>query len=601
MKKLYLAFIILLSILTISMFSCSDNTDGKPYTEPEKLQAPKNLMYEHRVLTWDAVENATEYAVNFENTIYKTTECKFELYFYDDFGTYTVEIMAIDADQDYEDSEWTATTVVLYEIVKQGYDENGFRYTLLEDGSGYEFHRGIATTTLIGVVTIPDYFCDLPVKRIADYAFCNPPPNLPNCFKEKGCNIVTTGVNLPKHLESIGHAAFNGMVRVEEIIIPDTVTEIEASAFGQCSHLKKVTLPKGLKEIPGLCFGDTALSEIALPESLEVIGDYAFKNMYYDQPSIVDHIYSELSSITIPTSVKRIGIRAFSGRENLGTINMVASENIESIAASSFYSTLWYKNQPDGLVTLGDILLIYKGVAGESGIVEIPSNIKRILGEAFARNTTIKKVYIPDGVKFMGEGAFAFCTNLTEVRLPADLEDIPANTFASCALEEISLPETLKTIGENAFMGTNLKKIVIPKQVTTLNSTFKRCESLTEVQLHDGIEYLNADVFLKCQIKEITLPKNLKGLGNGNFSQNYAIESIILPKYLEKLVANTFNYSYNLKSIFFEGTKERFDEIYANPKQEFAKAPLYFYSETEPTEEGPFWHYVDGKPVIWGE
>ena len=34
-----------------------------------------------------------------------------------------------------------------------------------------------------------------------------------------------------------------------------------------------------------------------------------------------------------------------------------------------------------------------------------------------------------------------------------------------------------------------------------------------------------------------------------------------------------------------------------NPK--FGDATNYFYSETAPTEEGNFWHYVDGKPTPW--
>jgi hypothetical protein len=30
-----------------------------------------------------------------------------------------------------------------------------------------------------------------------------------------------------------------------------------------------------------------------------------------------------------------------------------------------------------------------------------------------------------------------------------------------------------------------------------------------------------------------------------------------------------------------------------------ALSPRYSYSETAPTDEGNFWHYVDGKPTLW--
>jgi hypothetical protein len=32
---------------------------------------------------------------------------------------------------------------------------------------------------------------------------------------------------------------------------------------------------------------------------------------------------------------------------------------------------------------------------------------------------------------------------------------------------------------------------------------------------------------------------------------------------------------------------------------ELENAPRYYYSETEPTEPGNYWHYVDGVPTPW--
>ena len=68
--------------------------------------------------------------------------------------------------------------------------------------------------------------------------------------------------------------------------------------------------------------------EVIIPEAIKTfpvvsIGDYAFSS-------------SGLESITIPDSVKIIGIEAFSNCKNLKTV--VLGKNVETIGYSAFYS-----------------------------------------------------------------------------------------------------------------------------------------------------------------------------------------------------------------------------------------------------------------------
>ena len=59
----------------------------------------------------------------------------------------------------------------------------------------------------------------------------------------------------------------------------------------------------------------------------------------------------------------------------------------------------------------------------------------------------------------------------------------------------------------------------------------------------------------------------------------------------------------NLDTFYFEGTEDEFKEIEIDRSKATEKwesnLKIYYYSETEPTEEGNFWHYVDGLPVKW--
>ena len=307
---------------------------------------------------------------------------------------------------------------------------------------------------MIGSVVIPDYFGDYPVKRLAKGMFQL--TNIADPFFEETCNQLTTELTLPKQLEEIGSGALCCMVQLKEIVIPDSVTQIETYAFRGNKRMTRVVLPKDLKEIPEGCFQNTALSDITWPNALEVIGFHAFHNETVD---FVEngHITSELCELTLPDTVKSIGDRAFAGRENLRSVNVLTS--LESLGGDIFEGTAWYEAQPDRLVYWGDILYRYKGTMPENTVIELSPTTKGIAGYAFSSTPLIPhpaknliKIMIPDGVKLLGTCIFSGCSSLTEVVFPRDLERIPKYTFLQCRnLKSITLPLTIREIDKNAF------------------------------------------------------------------------------------------------------------------------------------------------------
>lgn len=54
-------------------------------------------------------------------------------------------------------------------------------------------------------------------------------------------------------------------------------------------------------------------------------------------------------------------------------------------------------------------------------------------------------------------------------------------------------------------------------------------------------------------------------------------------------------------NVFYRGTKKDFEYIAIDEfrNEDFESATKYFYSEEAPTEEGNYWHYVDGVETIW--
>jgi hypothetical protein len=76
--------------------------------------------------------------------------------------------------------------------------------------------------------------------------------------------------------------------------------------------------------------------------------------------------------------------------------------------------------------------------------------------------------------------------------------------------------------------------------------------------------------------------------------------TIVLPATLTTVEDSAFANCNALRTIFFSGTEEQFDTISISDSNEALKnANLYIYSETQPTNDGNYWHYEGGSPVIW--
>lgn len=490
LKQKYLlttALIFLLALVVVGVVGCT--------TPTTQLSTPQNLRVEGRVLYWDKVENADGYAVSvqtneYETEEYKTTDNFFDVAYLGFFDTHKIEISAISNSNNYTTSKWATYSYTPETPVATGYDEHGFFYKLVVGANGaYEVSQGNAN--LKGHVVIPDYFKGLPVIKIADYGFCSSEPGK-NWMTETLCNTVTTSIQLPKHLTSIGDHALAYMVRLKEVVIPDSVETIESDAFKCNTRMTKIVLPKNLKNIPNFCFMNTQLDEIILPSGLETIGEYAFcceydeYLLFGDKEPTEFHVESKLSALKIPDTVTSIGQKAFNGRENLKTVEM--SKNIQDLGNEIFLNTSWYNTQPNGAICFEDILYCYKGECPQE--YTIPMGIKTISEFAFTNQKKLVSVFIPDGVKLNGEQIFCYCTSLQYVRLPQDLTVLPDYTFYNTpSLRHIDLPDSLIKIGKSAFCQSGIEQLTIPNNVKSiLPAAFNSCSRLLSLTIGKSVE-----------------------------------------------------------------------------------------------------------------
>lgn len=354
------------------------------------------------------------------------------------------------------DNNDNAEPVVIQEE-KVGTD--GLMYKVMEK-SGKQYAVITACALPMEKIIIPETLGDCPVRELEPYVF--------------EANEVIKSITLPRGLEKIGSYAFSECVNLENIEIPESVTNICATAFNGTLWLEKqyeenpmliindiladgrtlsgeVVIPDGIKSIAGHAFsGNTELTAISIPETVTQIGEYAFMSCRalsaFDIPDSVQKIgegaFQEcfsLKSIIFPEGFKTIEKSLFLGCYALEEISI--PESVDEIGFQPFILTKWLSDRQSEspLVSINGILIDGETASGD---IVIPDNITNINHDAFQYNESITGVTIPNGVTSIGEDAFRGCSQLQTLALPNTLEKIGEGAFKDCpALTEFTIPD----------------------------------------------------------------------------------------------------------------------------------------------------------------
>lgn len=348
-------------------------------------------------------------------------------------------------------------------------------------------------------------------------------------------NGTDTQVTIPatwegKPVAAIGALAFEGCTAITSVAIPESVTSIGAGAFKGCTELTAITIPKNVTEIGAKILENcTKLTTVTFDAANYPDGD--------------------------ATTQSFLGI----GAQN---VSLVIGTNVKRVAAFTFYNapfkTITF--QPGVCNTIA--ANAFKGCSGVTSLV-IPDSVLSIGAGAFngcsgltsidlpflGANKNVETTGAPDAMfgYVFGTAEASGCTpirqrygsallDVTTYYIPTDLAtvtirggDIGYNGFERCAMvESLTLGDGVTSVADNALDGTSWYINSTADFLYAgkfLYATGEGAQSLTSIVLPEGTKGICGYALLNCNLQTLTIPASLTSISPDAFICCYELTS----------------------------------------------------------------------------
>lgn len=358
------------------------------------------------------------------------------------------------------------------------------------------------------------------------------------------------------------------------------VTAIRAGAFKDCIALRQVDIPASVKKIPdGTFVGCDNLEKINLlgeSQSFKLVDG----NLYNKNGTkLIQYILGKTATtFTLPGNVTQVANFAFASAKNLQEV--IIGNDVERLGLGMLYSS--------NVKTL-TVPFIGNEEGGDETSVgyffKQDENSAPVISQTLTKITT-------NGMS-ISEDAFEGCTNLTEIVIGKDVQNINAEGFSSCSklqkIEVDSNNSNYKSIDNNLYnkAGTTLYKYAIGNTATTLtlsadlteiadgallgclyvsnitvasgNTAFKSeggnlydatgktliqyavANSAKTFAIPSGVETISAFAFANAKnLTAITIPNSVKTIETSAFANATKLAKIVVPNSVETMQADIF-------------------------------------------------------------
>ena len=450
--------------------------------------------------------------------------------------------------------------------------DNGLHYEMIDDYSvrviGFSNEGDEGNYLGLTNVVIPDTvifnFTRYNVTEVDDYAFM-------------GCATMTS-LEVGANVEKMGMGAFYLCTNLSSVVwnAKDCqAIQTEGSVypmFSTTDSITSFTFGSSVEVVPAaLCAFMWQLQTLTIPAGVWGIDAFAFYGC------------SSLQSITLPSTLTVLGKSAFTGCEALtktnftGTLKQWCEMTVNDGGAPTVFSRNLYLN---------DVLLTH---------ADIPEGTTLVNDWAFAYDTCLVSVKVPNSVSYLGRYSFYACPNLETIEVGNGVTELAVNedginyTFGEG--RDLTKFVYRSSVADDFNMGATwdytpqVDTLIVPAGM--INNTWYGLNVLRYVEIIDG-EFCNAAPYLLksnastlgtinlagatntmledkafyefYNLTSLTLPAGLQTIPYKVAADCYLLQSIAIPSSVTSIANNAFENCRSLSSVEF-GTTTALQQI----------------------------------------
>ena len=342
--------------------------------------------------------------------------------------------------------------------------------------------------------------------------------------------VVIPAVHQGYPVVAVAANAFKSNTTIQSVTVPSSVKSLGTDAFRYCSALTTVTLAEGLESIGYQCFHQcTSLAAIRIPASVTTLGE----SVFHSCSSLVEATFAtgskltaipkylfrycaKLESLTLPNKITSIGSVAVANCTALSTL--VIPSGVTSIAADAFSNTAALQH-----VTMPISAIPY---ISPYSLISVVLNGGKVLGElAFANCTNLNSITLPANMSAVDETAFTGCTNIQSANVPV----VAFSALPRTALKHLTV-SGIGNIPDESFYGcATLETLTIGSGINRIGTrAFRGCSKLWQINLSEGLTQMGGECFMLCSPIAVTIPGSVTSWGNSIFYNCYTLERVTI-------------------------------------------------------------------------
>ena len=321
-----------------------------------------------------------------------------------------------------------ATLANVSAAVKDTFEIGELTYTVLtESGTAGTVSVKATSTDISGIVIIPEKVSnkgiEYTVTQIKDQGF-------------RDC-VSLTNVKIPETVNYVGTCGFYHCESLDSLVFPnDDLTFSFWYVMQGCKNLRYVRLPENLKRLSYFMFAECEnLESIRIPESCTSFDEYAFFRCY------------KLKEVNIPYGVKSLGMADFYECYELEHLDI-----------------------PPTVTYIGKQVFTR---CRKLRTLSLPNSVTQFGWQTFEECTLLKHLTFPSHLKNIRDGGcLEKCSGLTEVTIPAEIEDFPNGLGVLSRLKSIfimgdSIPTGLQYYNRKNYVTIYVKKSVFEERYSS--------------------------------------------------------------------------------------------------------------------------------------